>query len=121
MMTAGACVDRPEKLRWTHSVWENADGELRRIVHSVALLGGTDYTSGRKNNDFNGPWRWRNVSYPRAWVGYAAHKSFNPFVLIHRTNVPLMQELVRRYSTSIFAGRPPARTTWMKTAISISR
>lgn len=89
MMMVGALADRPEKLRWTHSIWENADGELRRIVHSVALLGGTDYASGPKNDDPGGAWRYRNVSYPRAWVGYAAHKSFNPVVLIHRTNVPL--------------------------------
>lgn len=89
LMTAGACVDRADKLRWTHSISENADGELRRIVHSLALLGATDFASGPKNDSFNGPWRWRNGSYPRAWIGYAAHKSFNPVVLIHRTNVPL--------------------------------
>jgi hypothetical protein len=88
LMTAGALADRPEKLRWTHSIWENADGELRRIVHSVALLGATDYASG-PTNDPGGPWRYRNVSYPRAWIGYAAHKSFNPVVLIHQTNAPL--------------------------------
>ena len=45
LMTAGALADRPEKLRWTHAIWENADGELRRITHSVALLSGTDYAS----------------------------------------------------------------------------
>jgi hypothetical protein len=43
LMTAGALEDRQEKRRWTHSVWENADGELRRIVHSNALFQCTDY------------------------------------------------------------------------------
>ncbi|MBI4026716.1 MAG: hypothetical protein HY360_17160 [Verrucomicrobia bacterium] len=89
LMMAGALADRAEHRRWTHSIWENPDGELRRIVHSNALFSCTDYASGVKF-EADGPWRWRNASYPRAWIGYAAHPSFNPVMLVHRTNVPLM-------------------------------
>ena len=88
LMTAGALADREEDRRWTHSIWENADGELRRIVHSNVLFGTTDYALGAKHDE-GGPWRARNAPYPRAWVGYAAHPSFNPVALVHRTNVPL--------------------------------
>ena len=87
MMLAGALAERPEKRRWTHSVWENQDGALRRLVHSNALLFCTDYGNAREGH---GPWRHRNLPYPSAWVAYAAHASFNPAVLIHRTSVPLL-------------------------------
>ena len=87
MMLAGALADRAEKRRWTHSLWENADGALRRLVHSNALLFCTDYGNAREGH---GPWRHRNLPYPRAWVAYAAHPTFNPAVLIHRTSVPLL-------------------------------
>ncbi|HEY3332488.1 MAG TPA: hypothetical protein VGK19_20835 [Capsulimonadaceae bacterium] len=87
MMTAGALESRPERRRWTHSIWESLDGKLRRIVHSNALFVCTDYGGLR---DGGGPWRGYHHAYPRAWVGYAAHPTFNPACLIHRTNVPLM-------------------------------
>jgi hypothetical protein len=88
LMMAGALAARAPDRRWTHSLWENPDGELRRIVHSNALFCCTDYAAGVKIDE-SGPWRWRNASYPRAWIGYAAHSSFNPVVLVHQTNVPL--------------------------------
>ncbi|MCE9613909.1 MAG: hypothetical protein K8T26_06500 [Lentisphaerae bacterium] len=87
LMTAGALGARPEERRWTHSLWENADGALRRIVHSSALFYGTDYANMR---DPTGPWRARRLSYPQAWMAYAAHPTFNPALLIHRTSVPLI-------------------------------
>ncbi len=87
LMAPGALADSPEKRRWTHSLWENADGQLRRIVHSNALFDCTDFGGHR---DPGGPWRGRNASYPQAWIGYAAHSSFNPTILIHRTSVPLV-------------------------------
>ncbi len=86
LMTAGAVEDRPEKRRWTHCIWENPDGQLRRIVHSNALFQCTDYAGMR---DGGGPWRGRNLPYPRAWIAYAAHPVFNPALIIHKTNVPL--------------------------------
>jgi hypothetical protein len=86
LMLAGALACRPAERRWTHSIWENPDGQLRRIVHSNALFMGTDYGNFREGS---GPWRWRAAPYPRAWIGYAAHRSFNPAVLVHATSVPL--------------------------------
>jgi len=87
LMTAGAVADRLENRRWTHSVWENPDGQLRRVVHSNALFTCTDFGGVRNEK---GPWRWRNLPYPQAWVAYAAHSSFNPAFLIHKTTVPLL-------------------------------
>ncbi|MEI8246238.1 MAG: hypothetical protein WCI51_10435 [Lentisphaerota bacterium] len=87
LMVAGALADRPEKRRWTHSVWENPDGKLRRIVHSNALFQCTDFAGFRNRK---GPWRWRHLPYPRAWMAYAAHPTFNPAFLIHNTTVPLI-------------------------------
>ena len=84
MMLAGALAERPECRRWTHSIWEDADGKLRRIVHSNALFHCTDYGAPADCR-----WRHRNVPYTGAWVAYAAHESFNPAVLIHGTNVPI--------------------------------
>lgn len=86
MMTAGALEAVAEKRRWTHSIWENPDGELRRIVHSNALFQCTDYAGFRHGG---GPWRHRNAPYRGAWIAYAAHKSFNPAMLIRDTNVPI--------------------------------
>ncbi|MCC6581083.1 MAG: hypothetical protein IT440_11645 [Phycisphaeraceae bacterium] len=86
LMMAGALVDRAELRRWSHSVWENPDGKLRRVVHSNALLAGTEYTGDR---DERGPWRSRNLPYPQAWFGYAAHERFNPFVFVHASDAPL--------------------------------
>ncbi len=86
MMTAGALEACAEKRRWTHSLWENPDGELRRVVHSNALFQCTDYAGFR---DGGGPWRHRNAPYNGAWIAYAAHPSFNPAVLVHSTNVPI--------------------------------
>ncbi len=85
LMTAGALEDRPEKRRWTHSVWENPDGKLRRSVYSNVLFQCTDFGGMR---DGGGPWRGRNLSYPRAWMAYAAHPTFNPAFLIHNTTAP---------------------------------
>ena len=81
MMLAGALTSRPEDRRWTHSVWEGPDGQLRRIVHSNALFTCTDYSSAL--------WRTRNAPFRGAWMGYAAHKIFNPAIVIHDTNVPI--------------------------------
>lgn len=82
LMMAGALEDRPEARRWTHSLWENADGELRRIVHSNALFSVTDYAGST--------WRTRHAPYPQSWIAYAAHPVFNPAILVHNTSVPLM-------------------------------
>lgn len=86
LMAAGALTCRPEERRWSHSIWENLDGKLRRIVHSNALFACTDFGSLR---DKRGPWLHNRLAYPQAWVGYAAHPSFNPVCLIHKTTVPL--------------------------------
>lgn len=87
LMLAGAWEDRPERRRWTHSLWENPDGNLRRIVHSNVLFLCTDFGGFRNEK---GPWRWRNLPYPRSWMSYAAHPTFNPAFLIHHTTVPLL-------------------------------
>jgi hypothetical protein len=87
LMTAGALACQSAHRRWTHSIWENPDGKLRRIVHSNALFMATDY--GNLERD-SGPWRTYHLPFPHAWIGYAAHLTFNPVLLIHRTNVPLM-------------------------------
>jgi hypothetical protein len=81
LMTAGALEDRPEKRRWTHSLWENADGQLKRIVHSNALFHDTDFSDSR--------WRNRHMPYPQSWMAYATHATFNPAFLIHKTTVPV--------------------------------
>lgn len=83
LMTAGALQAREENRRWTHSIWENPDGGLRRVVHSNALFQDTDYADPQ--------WRTRNAPYHGAWVAYAAHRSFNPAMLIHGNNVPIRQ------------------------------
>lgn len=85
MMLAGALASRPEQRRWTHSVWEAPDGQLRRIVHSNALFHCTDFGS----EELGAQWRSRNAPFHGAWVAYAAHDEFNPGVLIQRTNVPV--------------------------------
>jgi hypothetical protein len=87
LMTAGALQARAKNRRWTHSIWENPDGQLRRIVHSNALFFGTDYAGDRNPG---GPWRLRNAPYPKSWIGYAAHKSFNPAIMIHTSTVPIV-------------------------------
>lgn len=95
LMAPGALAESAERRRWTHTMWENPDGGLRRLVHSSLLLLGTDYATGgmkagRKVHGMqSGPWRHRNLPYPRAWVAYAGHASFNPALLIHQTSVPL--------------------------------
>ena len=81
MMMAGALVSKAEERRWTHSLWEDPDGRLRGIVHSNSLFSATDYESAE--------WRTRNAPYQGAWVAYAAHKTFNPAILVHNTTVPL--------------------------------
>ena len=81
MMLVGALTARAENRRWTHSLWEDLDGNLRREVHSNALFHCTDYADSQ--------WRTRNVPCRGAWVAYAAHKSFNPAMLIHQANVPI--------------------------------
>jgi len=90
LMTAGALTDREKDRRWTHSVCEDIDGNPARIVHSNALFSCTDYATGAGPvRDHSGPWRNINASYPSTWIGYMAHRSFNPVILIHRTNIPL--------------------------------
>ncbi|MBI4024131.1 MAG: hypothetical protein HY360_04065 [Verrucomicrobia bacterium] len=84
MMMAGALASRPERRRWTHSVWEDPNGQLKRLVHSNALFTATDYASNG-----NGEWRSKNAPHHRAWIAYAAHKTFNPAVLIHETSGPV--------------------------------
>lgn len=81
MMLGGALASRPEKRRWTHSVWVDPDGKLKRLVHSNALFEATDYADPL--------WRTKNAPQRGAWVAYAAHPSFNPAMLIHETNVPI--------------------------------
>lgn len=83
MMMAGALASRPEKRRWTHSIWEDANGQLRRLVHSNALFSCTDYAHP------TGEWRSRNAPFHGAWVAYAAHPIFNPAMLIHQTSAPI--------------------------------
>jgi len=82
MMLAGALTAREEDRRWTHSIWQAPDGQLRRLVHSNALFQCTDYSAPS--------WRTRNAPFRGAWVGYAAHESFNPAILIHGNNVPII-------------------------------
>jgi len=77
MLVTYALADRAATRRWTHSVSPNADGQITRIVHSNALFLTYGYHSTRL------------TSYPRSWVVYAAHPTFNPTVIVHRTNVPL--------------------------------
>jgi len=77
MPLALAC--RPQERRWTHSVWEDPQGNLQRFVHSNALFSVTDFTAPPDLN-------WKNASHPRGWIGYAANESFNPVMLIHDTN-----------------------------------
>jgi hypothetical protein len=84
MMMAGALASRPERVRWTHSVWEDPDGRLKRFVHSNALCMATDYASGGA-----GEWRSKNAPYHGAWIAYAANKTFNPAMLIHETSAPV--------------------------------
>lgn len=81
MMLAGALTERAHDRRWTHSIWEDPDENLRRIVHSNALFTATDYASAQ--------WRTRNMPYSNGWVAYAAHNAFNPAMLVHRANVPM--------------------------------
>lgn len=81
MMMAGALHSRPEKRRWSHSVWEDSRGNLRRLVHSNALFDATDYADAN--------WRSKNGPEQGGWIAYAAHPTFNPAVLIHKTNVPV--------------------------------
>ncbi len=84
MMMAGAVASRPERVRWTHSVWEDPNGTLKRFVHSNALFAATDYQS-------NGDGQWRSKIGPDhgAWIAYAANETFNPAVLIHETSAPV--------------------------------
>lgn len=84
MMMAGALASRPERVRWTHSVWEDPNGRLKRLVHSNALFMTTDFASNG-----NGEWRSKNAPYHGAWMAYAANPVFNPAVLIHETNAPI--------------------------------
>jgi hypothetical protein len=84
LMMAGALVSRPEKVRWTHSIWEDPTGKLKRLVHSNALFGATDY-----NSNGGGEWRCKNAPDHGAWIAYAANKAFNPALLIHETSAPV--------------------------------
>lgn len=84
LMTAGTLASRPERRRWTHSLWEDPNGNLKRFVHSNALFACTDFAS-----EGNGEWRSKNAPFQGAWIAQAAHKEFNLAVLIHETSVPV--------------------------------
>lgn len=84
MMMVGALHSRGEKRRWTHSVWEDPNGNLRRLVHSNALFSATDY-----GMDPDGPRRTKNAPTSGAWIAYATHPDFNPAMVVHACNVPL--------------------------------
>lgn len=84
LMTAGALASRPERRRWTHSIWEDPNGNLKRLVHSNALFTCTDYAS-----EGSGEWRSKNAPLQGAWIAYAAHKEFNPAVIVHETSAPV--------------------------------
>lgn len=81
MMMAGALASRPEQRRWTHSIWEDLHGGIQRFVHSNALFSATDYAPAN--------WRTRNGLAQGGWIGYAAHRSCNPAMIIHDTNLPI--------------------------------
>jgi len=83
-MLAGALVSRPERMRWTHSVWSDPTGHLKRLVHSNALFTVTDYSAGG-----GGEWRNKNAPFQGAWIAYAANPTFNPAMLIHETSAPI--------------------------------
>ncbi|MHB9131325.1 MAG: carbohydrate binding domain-containing protein [Armatimonadota bacterium] len=83
MMLAGALTETAEARRWSHSVWEDPNGQLKRLVHSNALFSATDY------GDSSGRWRSKNAPRNGAWIAYAADPTFNPAMLVHETNVPI--------------------------------
>jgi len=83
MMLAGALEDTAEKRRWTHSIWADPHGKLKRLVHSNALFTATDY------GDDCGRGRTKNAPLRGAWIAYAAHPTFNPCMLVHEANVPV--------------------------------
>ncbi|MHB9026129.1 MAG: carbohydrate binding domain-containing protein [Armatimonadota bacterium] len=83
MMMVNALVDTPEKVRWTHSIWEDPWGRLKQIVHSNALFSVADY------GDSDGQWRSKNAPLQGAWIAYAANPVFNPAMLVHETNAPV--------------------------------
>ena len=71
------------KSRWSHSVYEDAAGRLRRLVHSNALFGATDYACP------SGTWRSKRAPFSRSWIAYAPNATCNPAMLVHACNVPL--------------------------------
>ena len=84
LMVINALHSKPEKRRWTHSIWEDTAGQVRSLVHSNALFMATDY--GR---DSDGAWRSKNAPTTGAWIAYATHPDFNPAIVIHEANVPM--------------------------------
>ena len=63
---------------WTHTVSPNADSQIIKIPNSNALFISHGYDA------------MRHTSYPRTWVANAAHPSFNPITIVHKTTVPLV-------------------------------
>jgi len=81
-MMCGALRGR-SKSRWSHSVYEDMHGQLRRLVHSNALFFATDYACPI------GTWRSKGVPLTKAWVAYALNEDCNPAMLVHECNVPM--------------------------------
>ena len=81
MTMPGALASRPERRRWTHSIWEDPENQLIRLVHSNVLFNATDFKDPK--------WRTRSTPKRKAWIGYASHDRFNPALLIHDSNVPI--------------------------------
>ena len=84
MMMAGALTCRAAERRWSHSVWQDPDGQLRNLVHSNALFCATDFT-----HHGGGEWRTKYAALNGGWIAYVAHDTFNPAMVIHETNVPV--------------------------------
>lgn len=70
--------------RWSHSVYEDMEGQLRRIVHSNALFMATDYGCP------TGTWRTKWAPLTKPWVAYALNDDCNPAMLVHACNVPMV-------------------------------
>jgi len=89
MMLAGALESRPDRRRWTHSIWEDPNGKLRRLVHSNALFTVTDFGDVVTEVGMGAQWRTKNAPFPGGWIAYAAHADFNPAMIVHETTAPV--------------------------------
>jgi len=72
------------KSRWSHSVYDDANHDLRRIVHSNALFSATDYGCPI------GTWRTKTAPTQDAWIAYALNDNCNPAMLVHEHNVSMV-------------------------------